>query len=223
MMDLEVFTLTLSSDQPIKGTAAQLRGFFATKFTEYTLLHQHDAGTLVYRYPLVQYKVIDETPTVIGINEGSDVLKEIYHATQTIRLGDRELRILQTGIDLRRVPFGLNDRISSYEFATPWLALNQENYLRYYGLKDGDERRDLLRRTLIGNIISMSKSLGYEVPGRIKCDVEVVPQKRRLKNVNLMAFAGRFHVNFQIPDLLGIGKSVSRGFGAVRQVQPEGG
>lgn len=223
MMDLEIFTLTLSSDQPIEGTAAQLRGFFATRFTEYTLLHQHDAGTLVYRYPLVQYKVIDETPTVIGINEGSDVLKEIYHATQTIRLGDREFRILQTGIDLRRVPFGLNDRISSYEFATPWLALNQENYLRYYGLKDGDERRDLLRRTLIGNIISMSKSLGYEVPGRIKCDVEVVPQKRRLKNVNLMAFAGRFHVNFQIPDLLGIGKSVSRGFGAVRQVQPEGG
>lgn len=223
MMDLEIFTLTLSSDQPIEGTAAQLRGFFATRFTEYTLLHQHDAGTLVYRYPLVQYKVIDETPTVIGINEGSDVLKEIYHATQTIRLGDREFRILQTGIDLRRVPFGLNDRISSYEFATPWLALNQENYLRYDGLKDGDERRDLLRRTLIGNIISMSKSLGYEVPGRIKCDVEVVPQKRRLKNVNLMAFAGRFHVNFQIPDLLGIGKSVSRGFGAVRQVQPEGG
>lgn len=223
MMDLEIFTLTLSSDQPIEGTAAQLRGFFATKFTEYTLLHQHDAGTLVYRYPLVQYKVIEGTPTVIGINEGSDVLKEIYHATQTIRLGDREFRILQTGIDLRRVPFGLNDRISSYDFVTPWLALNQENYLRYYGLKNGDERRDLLRRTLIGNIISMSKSLGYEIPGRIKCDVEVVPQKRRLKNVNLMAFAGRFHVNFQIPDLLGIGKSVSRGFGAVRQIRPEGG
>jgi len=222
MMDLEVFTLTLSSDQPIEGTAAQLRGFFATKFTEYTLLHQHDAGGLVYRYPLVQYKVIEGTPTVIGINEGSDVLKEIYHAAQSIRLGNREFRILQTGIDLRRVPFGLSDRIYSYDFVTPWLALNQENYLRYYGMKDGDERRDLLRRTLIGNLISMSKSLGYEIPGRIKCDVEVVPQKRRLKDVNLMAFAGRFHVNFQIPDLLGIGKSVSRGFGAVRQIRPEG-
>lgn len=223
MMDLEVFTLTLSSDQPIEGTAAQLRGFFATKFTEYTLLHQHNAGTLVYRYPLVQYKVIEGVPTVIAINEGSDVLKEIYHAAQTIRLGDQEFRILQTGIDLRRVPFGLSDRVSSYDFITPWLALNKKNYVRYYGLKNGDERRALLRRTLIGNLISMSKSLGYEIPGRIKCDVEVVPQKRQLKDVNLMAFAGRFHVNFQIPDLLGIGKSVSRGFGAVRQIRSESG
>jgi hypothetical protein len=222
MMDLEVFTLTLSSDRPIEGTASQLRGFFATKFTEYTLLHQHDAGTLVYRYPLVQYKVIEGTPTVIGINEGSDVLKKIFHAARSIRLGDREFRITETGIDLRRVPFGLSDWISSYDFVTPWLALNQENYFRYYGMKNDAERRDLLRKTLIGNLISMSKSLTYEVPGQIKCDVEVLPRKRRLKNVNLMAFSGRFHVNFQIPDLLGIGKSVSRGFGAVRQIQPRG-
>lgn len=223
MIDLEVFTLTFSSDKPIEGTAAQLRGFFATKFTEYTLLHQHDAGRLIYRYPLVQYKLIGGTPTVIGINEGSDLLKEIFHETRSIRLGEREFRVIETGIDLRLVPFGMSDRIHSYEFITPWLALNQKNYMGYYGMKSDAERRDLLRRILTGNIISISKSLGYEVAERIKCDMEVVPQKRRLKNVNLMAFTGRFHANFEIPDLLGIGKSVSRGFGAVRQIRGGGG
>jgi hypothetical protein len=222
MIELEVFTLTFSSDKPIEGTAAQLRGFFATKFTEYTLLHQHDAGRLIYRYPLVQYKLIDGTPTVIGINEGSDLLKEIFHATRSIRLGEREFRVIETGIDLRLLPFGMSERIHSYEFVTPWLALNQKNYVRYYGMKNGAERRDLLRGILAGNLISISKSLGYDVPGRIKCDLEVVPQKRRLKDVNLMAFVGRFHANFEIPDLLGIGKSVSRGFGAVRQIRGEG-
>jgi len=223
MIELEVFTLTFSSDKPIEGTAAQLRGFFATKFTEYTLLHQHDAGRLIYRYPLVQYKLIDGTPTVIGINEGSDLLKEIFHETRSIRLGESEFRVIETGIDLRLVSFGISDRIHSYEFVTPWLALNQKNYMRYYGMKNDAERRDLLRSILAGNIISIAKSLCYDVPGRIKCDLEVVPQKRRLKDVNLMAFAGRFHTNFEIPDLLGIGKSVSRGFGAVRQIRGEGG
>lgn len=32
----------------------------------------------------------------------------------------------------------------------------------------------------------------------------------------MIGFTGEFLVNFDIPDLLGLGKSVSRGFGAVR-------
>ncbi|RQD92737.1 hypothetical protein D5R95_00200 [Methanosalsum natronophilum] len=219
MKELEIFTLTLASDKPIEGTAAQLRGYFATKFTEYTLLHHHDAGVLMYHYPLVQYKVIKGIPTVIGINEGSDLLKEIYHVTPSIHLGGQDFRIIETGVDLRRVPFGLSTTFFSYEFITPWLALNQKNYIAYYGMKNNEERQALLRRILIGNIISMSKSIGYEVNDRIKCDLTVSPQKKSLKDVNLMAFSGTFHINFHIPDTLGIGKSVSRGFGTVRQLK----
>lgn len=223
MIDLEIFTLTLESDRPIVGSAAQLRGYFATKFNEYVLLHHHNADTLVYRYPLVQYKIIDEKPTVIGINEGSDLLKEIFHLSPSIRLGKDEYRIVREGVDVRQVSFGLDEMLRTYEFATPWMALNQENYHAFYEAKNTAERHDLLRRTLTGNILSMSKSLGYQVPGQIRVEVRVRPLKRRLKDVNVMAFTGRFHANFQIPDLLGIGKSVSRGFGAVRQVRQEGG
>lgn len=224
MIDLEIFTLTLESDRPIAGSAAQLRGYFATKFNEYVLLHHHnDAGEFVYRYPLVQYKIIDRIPTVIGINEGSGLLKEIYHLSPSIRLGDTEYRIVRKGVDVRKVSFGLDDTFHSYDFVTPWLALNQKNYQRFYRARNAGERHDLLRRTLAGNLLSMSKSLGYQVPDRISSEVEVQPLKRRLKNVNVMAFAGRFHTNFQIPDYLGIGKSVSRGFGAVQQILPERG
>lgn len=223
MIDLELFTLTLESDRPIVGSAAQLRGYFATKFNEYVLLHHHTADTFVYRYPLVQYKIIEGTPTVIGINEGSDLLKEIFHLSPSIRLGEDEYRIVREGVDVRQVFFGLDDSIRTYEFVTPWMALNQENYHAFYGAKNAAERRDLLRRTLTGNLLSMSKSLGYQVPGQIRVETDVRPLKRRLKDVNVMAFTGRFHANFQIPDLLGVGKSVSRGFGAVRQVRPGGG
>jgi len=68
----------------------------------------------------------------------------------------------------------------------------------------------------------MSKSLDYQVPDTIKCDVRVKIRKMRLKDVNLMAFIGGFNVNFIIPDYLGIGKSVSRGFGAVKQLSSNG-
>jgi len=221
-MILHTFTLTLGSTQPIHGSASELRGFFATKFTEYTELHQHIEDKFVYRYPVVQYKIISEVPTVIGINEGAEVLKHIYDEYQEIRLGVNKYQIVERGISIKDEEFGISDKIHSYEFATPWLALNQENYQKFYGLKNHEERDEFLRKTLTGNILSMSKSLNYQVPDRIKCDLSVKIRKDHLKDVSMMTFIGIFHLNFIVPDFLGIGKSVSRGFGAVRQLSREG-
>jgi hypothetical protein len=217
-MILHTFTLTLGSTRPIHGSAHQLRGFFATKFNEYTELHQHNADKFIYRYPVVQYKIIGNVPTVIGINEGAEILKQIFDEYQEIRLGENTYQIVERGISLKDEEFGISDKIRSYEFATPWLALNQENYKKFYTLKGTPERDEFVRKILIGNLISMSKSLGYEVPGQIKCDAQVRFRKDRLKDVSVMTFTGTFQANFLIPDYLGIGKSVSRGFGAVRQI-----
>jgi len=219
-MILHTFTLTLGSTRPIHGSAHELRGFFATKFNEYIELHQHNADKFIYRYPVVQYKMIDDVPTVIGVNEGAEVLKQIYDEYNEIRLGETIYQIVERGISLKDEEFGLSDKIHSYEFVTPWLALNQENYRKFYSLKGKAERDEFVRKILIGNLISMSKSLNYEVPGTIKCDAQVRFRKDRLKDVSVMVFTGNFHANFIIPDYLGIGKSVSRGFGAVRQLVP---
>lgn len=152
---------------------------------------------------------------VIGINDGAKVLKQVYDKYDEIKLGEEVYEIVEKGISISNQEFGVTDKIHSYEFATPWLALNQENYMRYYGLKNMEERDGFLRKTLIGNLLSMSKSLDYQVPEKIKCDVHVRIRKNRLKNVNVMTFVGGFCANFLIPEYLGIGKSVSRGFGAV--------
>lgn len=218
-MILHTFALTLGSTRPIHGSAHELRGFFATKFNEYAELHQHNADKFIYRYPVVQYKMIGAVPTVIGINEGAEVLKQIFDDYQEIRLGENIYQIVERGISLKDEEFGISEKIRSYEFATPWLALNQENYRRYYALKGTPERDEFVRKILIGNLISMSKSLGYDVPGQIKCDAQVRFRKDRLKDVSVMTFTGTFQANFLIPDYLGIGKSVSRGFGAVRQLK----
>ena|SRR5665811_2483169 len=88
-MNLKTFTLTLASTRPIHGSASHLRGFFATKFNEYTLLHQHSADKFIYSYPLVQYKMINGAPMVIGINEGAEVLKQVYDKYDEIKLGEQ--------------------------------------------------------------------------------------------------------------------------------------
>jgi len=214
---LRVFTLRVLTDAPIDASAAQLRGFFATKFNDYQLLHHHSADKLIYDYPRVQYKVIDGQHLVIGIDEGVEVLKEIYDQYESLRLGSMTYNVIGQEFGVKECELSVSDEYCVYTFKTPWLALNQANYQKFYACKNRMERLELLSRTLIGNILSISKSFGYTVPQRIEAVVDVNAAKTHLKGVSVIAFHGRFITNFEIPELLGIGKSVSRGYGAVQK------
>ena len=78
----------------------------------------------------------------------------------------------------------------------------------------------MLERILVGNIISMSKGLGYTVPRKIEANIfDLRETHTKLKGTPILGFKGTFSVNFEIPDYWGIGKSVSRGFGTVKRVE----
>ena len=218
-MNLKILRLTLHSDTPMRGDATKLRGFFATSFNEHALLHQHVTDKLIYKYPLIQYKMLDRTPLVLGINEGADVLKEIYDKFNEIKLGESTYSIVERGITLKSEEFGCSDQILSYRFVTPWLALSQENYPKYLDAS-WEERKDLLRRILVGNILSASKGLGYVAKEHIRLEVgRMQDEICMLKGTKVTGIRGEFTTNFAIPDFMGLGKSVSRGYGAVTRLK----
>ena len=65
----------------------------------------------------------------------------------------------------------------------------------------------------------MSKSLGYTV-----CDplnamiIHLKEVKIYLKHTPMLGFIGIFSINFTLPDYIGLGKSVSRGFGTIKRI-----
>jgi len=219
-MKLKLLRLTLRSDAPMHGDASKLRGFFATSFNEYSLLHQHvNVDELIYKYPLIQYKMLHQTPLVLGIEEGAEVLKEIYDKFDEIKIGERKYAIVERGITLRSEEFGCTQEILSYRFVTPWIALSQNNHQRYLDF-DREERKELLRSILVGNILSASKGLGYVVTERIKLDIGRIHEEMcTLKGTSVIGFRGEFMANFMIPDYMGLGKSVSRGFGTIERLK----
>lgn len=217
-MILQTFTLTLD---PANLTAQELRGFFAAKLAEYTRLHPDEAGTFTYRYPVIQYKILGKVPTVIGINEGARVLRPIVDESQEIRLGTGTCTITGRDTAIREEAFGIADTLIPYEFATPWLAFSQENYKKFYKLKGKEERDGFVRKVLARDIGSVARALGCEIPAPIQCETNLHFQKCREDGVSVMAFTGKFQANFQIPEHLGIGRSVSHGFGAVQPIVKE--
>lgn len=194
----------------------KIRGFLSNKYIENNLLHNHTDNKFIYRYPMVQYKVLSGVPLIIGINEASNVVANIGISDDELILDGMKYNTFQKQIIKLSVDFGLTEDYIKYVFITPWIALNQSN-IEIYKKSSKIQQEDLLKKILIGNIISMSKGLQYTVNDKINCWINLIEKEVMLKGIKHIGFIGEFMVNFNIPDYFGIGKSVSRGFGTVRK------
>lgn len=94
------------------------------------------------------------------------------------------------------------------------MGLNSTNYRIYCEVND-IEKSNLLENILIGNIISLSKGLNYTVTNNLHVDITFQPKLVNYKNQKMICFIGKFQTNFLIPDYLGLGKSVAKGYGCV--------
>ncbi|HSR50597.1 MAG TPA: CRISPR-associated endonuclease Cas6 [Acidobacteriota bacterium] len=217
-MDLPVTEYRLLLERPLqRSEAPQLRGFFGRRFEEAVLLHHHRSdGSLIYRYPRVQFKVLKSTAVLVGLAEGASLLETLWMQVERATLATESLAVLEARVLRRTAELGCNSAAVEYSFITPWLALSQKNHQAYRQAKYRDQRRKLLERILIGNVLSISKSFGYEVRQQLEADCRRLrPIRTSLKGTPMVGFVGRFRLNFNLPELAGCGKSVSRGFGTV--------
>ena len=218
-MNLKTLILIFRTERPLKEDASKLRGYIANRFKEYPILHHHieEVGYL-YTYPRVQYKIIEGTPLILGIEEGTVVLKKISDDITELKLGKNRYKVESIQMTQMNAEFGPCRENHHYKFLTPWLALNQENYERYREIKDWKEKKEFLNGILVGNLLSMCKSLDYVVTSKLYVHSRLDDEQVEYKGVPLIGFTGEFRVNFAIPDYMGLGKSVSRGFGTVKRV-----
>ncbi len=196
-----------------------LRGAIAHVNKDNVLFHQHkEDGTFVYNYPLIQYKILEGKGLLVGIDKGARVIANVNLLKKRMNFGKEEYIVQRQEMSFQKSAMGLFDGIREYNFLSMWLALNEKNYEKYQRLGTKAKRNKLLEKILIGNILSMSKSLGYTVPAPIEVrDLNLKEVPTKLKGNPMLGFIGTFSVNFEIPDYWGIGKSVSRGFGTVKR------
>ncbi|MHB9053376.1 MAG: CRISPR-associated endonuclease Cas6 [Thermoleophilia bacterium] len=203
----------------VEAHGNSLRGYIASRQPQNSLLHNHGSdGRLLYIFPRIQYRVISGDPIIIGLDEGADTVLQVCSELEDLLLVGRHHKVVEQTVCDKKELFGLTSTVTPYQFLTPWLALNSSNFGRYRHCSSATEKRTVLSRILVGNLISISKSLCYEVPGQIVVNnLDVREVACHLKGVSILGFRGTFTTNFEIPNLWGIGKSVGRGFGVVRK------
>ena len=200
----------------------KLRGYVGNLFKDHDLIHNHDVNTgkQIYRYPLIQFKRIEETPVVIAITDQAiEIFMEIFMTLDEIRIDNAVIPVREKDLQLETANFGFTEETYMYKLVSPWIGLNQTNHLNYVAAGSRTEKATVLKRAMTGNILSMAKGLGcwLEKGQQIKLDLQLKEKPVTLKGKKMIGFSGIFKTNFMIPDHLGIGKSVSRGFGTVKK------
>ena len=220
-MKYNIVNLILKTDLNLTASPTKVRGFLGNIYKDYPILHNHYANDkFLYSYPYVQYKIINGNIVIVGIDEGAELLKKIAPELTTLSL-DKDYKITEKLIHEKEFDIKPSSEEKHYKFITPWLGLNQNNYKRYINSKDWKEKKEILNKVLVGNLLSMSKGLGIIVNKRLYAKTHFEEKIVEYKGVKMNAFMGEFIVHYSLPDYIGLGKGVSQGFGCVKEIIAE--
>ncbi len=197
--------------------AHKLRGYFGNVFKEHSpLLHNHfENGTNRYAYPLVQYKVIKNIPVLVGLMDGAKLLIDLFLKIRQIDIEGVSYQVNSKNIENKITKIDDLGKLNEYSFATLWMALNQKNFQLYNNCNTREQKNEFLNRQLQNNVLSFYKGINFIVQDRIMVTGKFTEKSTMFKNKHMLAFNGSFVTNAIIPNYVGIGKSVSRGFGTV--------
>lgn len=213
-------TLTFPEINLRQSDGHKLRGYFAQTFGQHSdLFHNHQAdGKTIYRYPLIQYKVVDKHPMVVGINEGAQLITQRFLSIKEIIINQKQYSLHQKNLKSETVEVAVHNDLFTYQLVTPWLALNQHNHTQYQNADDTGKRQ-LLKKTLTGNLLTCAGGLGYRLTEKLLVNLVVQPISINFKSKQMTGFKGSFTTNLWLPDFVGIGKSPARGFGTIKLQQ----
>jgi hypothetical protein len=219
---IKIRTLQIHFDMPVepweldafRGAVAGVVGH------EHVLFHNHLQEGFRYRYPLIQYKLVDRRPMIYCIGEA---VEEVHHFFREhkgmLLLNGRSYDIRVHRVKADMFTFQVWDQWFTYHISK-WHALSQKNYQEYRQLTNDNERHLLLEKILKGNILAMAKGLEWQVDKHIDLRISQIEREDVLpyKNKKIISISARFTTNVSLPEYIGLGSHTSAGFGMVRKI-----
>jgi hypothetical protein len=151
---------------------------------------------------------------VVAINEGCELLWQIYDKLDEI--SERSpYKILEKRVNERKAPFGPVPGRLKYRFLTPWLTIVEDEFNKLDS--QTTQKGKILASILENNFHTLARNFKLPMEDGLSLSLNVKDGQIIQKDTNLVGFFGTFFVNFELPQFLGLGKGVGRGFGTTKQ------
>ena len=206
----------LIADKPVRKTPYQVKGVFMKQFSDEKIVPFLD-GKLrnKFLYPRVQVKILNEQIYIVGLKEGVDPVLSLVDNVKSFNFGNITINIEKYDIEENNEQLISTEKLLRYKFISPWVALNKNTSGKYRTLEE-DEKLLYLNKLFGLNILFLSKELGIDLKSKIFTKVyldSLIPEK--LDENGWGTFAGEVKTNFILPNYIGIGNGITRGFGTI--------
>jgi hypothetical protein len=182
------------------------------------VFHNHtEDGRSVYRYPLIQYKKIRNRYGIVCLAEGVDEVHWLFHKDLLqINILGKSVKLQLEEIHLYPQELKLSSHLHKYQIFR-WQGLNELNYQVFRNTHSLVDRTKMLERILIGNILSFAKGVEWIIEAQIEVQIHEIQLIRpnQFKDIQVCAFDLQFSTNLILPNWIGLGKGVSKGFGTI--------
>ncbi len=187
---------------------------------DHILFHNHLKDNFRYAYPLIQYKVANNHPVILCIEEGIEEIHHFFNNKQwKIAINGKKHELKIKRLNVNQFVMQVWDKNFNYEIRN-WLALNQKTYNVFKKIEDEEEQKIFLEKILTGNILSFAKGINWTIDKPIKLDIKKIKETKliKIKNTKFETYTLTFTTNVFLPNYTGLGKNVSKGFGIVKQI-----
>lgn len=223
-------SMRASEIQNVRGAIIELvvknRLLFESNHISLSIFSNHfgqSENNFIYRYPVIQYKIYKGNrkgaigfALITGIGQGADALNILAKLhDQPFKMNNRQVTIGHHELRNSWVSLGLITEPVPYRIYR-WMAFQKENYERFMQLNRLSDRLIIMEQALKGHIDRFYKDSGIPLPeGKLEVWIRSIGGEKWIpyKNAMYLTFDLVFYTNVVIPHDLGLGNSVSIGFG----------
>ena len=209
-------TVRLITDKPVKKTPYQVKGVFMNQFADDPIIPLLNGQyRKEFLYPRVQVKILNEQIYLVGINEGVDSLLSLKEKFNTLDFGNITFQVNDVNIDEKSDILSPSNQPVKYRFISPWVALNPSTKKRYKDLNNSG-RIKYLSQLLTHNILFLGKEIGITIDTKVYTWLTLSSlSPKPMGEKNWGSFTGGFKTNFILPNYIGLGNGITRGFGTI--------
>lgn len=221
--------MQVSFDMPIEPSGIlSFRGAIAHKVgLEHEWFHNHNnsngsSNSYHHRYSLVQYKYRRGHPMIVFLDECTEEAHRLFAQDDwVIDYRGEEVKLKVKDLSIKTYEVGVYAKRFRYQLRG-WLPFSPKEAGDYRKTERLIDRVEILERKLNGHIVTFAQELNCNWQGHIEATISSIHQAQDIQlksKTRMLSFSLEFSSNFFLPNFVGLGKSVSLGYGVVRQLR----
>lgn len=189
--------------------------------TEGVMFHNHiPEKQYKHGYPLIQYKRINNQPTIIFLEDAVDVAHHFFANVPTNLLIHNHLISTKIAeLVLKQPVLQVWDNEFTYKIYD-YGAIREKNKQEFDSLDNLKDKIVFLERMLVSHIVAFGLNIGWEINKERKVEVNIkdILKHRTIpyKDMDWDAFDLVFKTNISLPNFIGLGNHVSVGWGTLK-------